>query len=121
MKATYVTRILAEEAGFNLVMQSMIATAVSELATNIVKYAKQGCVSLGLIHQMGQSGIEIIAEDQGPGIADRVKALTDHYSTGHSLGLGLGLSSVKRLMDEFFMDTSEDLGTKIVVRKWRPL
>ena len=116
-RATYVTRSIAKETGFNTVMQTMIATAVSELATNIVKYAGRGFITVGIIHQMGQFGIEIIAEDHGPGIIDRIKAMSDHYSTGNTLGLGL--PSVKRLMDEFLMDSSEGLGTKIVVRKWK--
>ena len=117
-RATYVTRLFAEEVGFNSVMQTMIATAVAELATNIVKYAGRGYITVGMISQMGQPGIEVIAEDQGPGIVDRVKAMSDHFSTSHSLGLGL--PSVKRLMDEFIMDSSEGLGTKIVARKWKP-
>ncbi len=116
-KATYVTRLFAEEAGFDPVMRTKIATAVSELATNIVKYAGRGSITVGLITQMGNPGIEIVAEDHGPGIADRTKAMSDHFSTGNSLGLGL--PSVKRLMDEFLMDSNVDLGTKIVVRKWR--
>lgn len=118
-KATYVTRMIAQEAGFNTTRQTMIATAVSELATNILKYATRGYISIGIIRQMTHVGIEIIAEDQGPGISDRVKALSDHYSTGDSLGLGL--PSVKRLMDEFIMDSDESVGTKIVVRKWNPI
>ena len=117
-RATCVTRLFAEEVGFNRVMQSMIATAVSELATNIVKYAGRGYITVGKISQMGQVGIEVIAEDQGPGIMDRVKAMSDNFSTGKSLGLGL--PSVKRLMDEFLLDSSEGLGTKIVSRKWIP-
>ena len=116
--ATYITKLFTEEIGFNAIMQSMIATAVSELATNIVKYAGRGCITVGLIHQMGQLGIEVIAEDQGSGITDRVKAMSDHFSTGHSLGLGL--PGVRRLMDEFLMDSSAGLGTKIVARKWKP-
>ena len=117
-RATYVTGLFAEEIGFNKVMQTMIATAVSELAMNIVKYAGRGSITVGMINQMSQPGIEVIAEDQGPGLLDIVKAMSDNYSTGHSLGLGL--PSVKRLMDEFLMDSSEGLGTKIVVRKWIP-
>ena len=117
-RATYVTKLFAEEVGFNSVMQTMIATAVSELASNIVKYAGRGYITIGMIRQMDQVGIEVIAEDQGPGIADRVKAMSDNFSTGKSLGLGL--PSVKRMMDEFLLDSSENLGTKIVSRKWKP-
>ena len=100
-------------------MQAMIATAVSELAMNIVKYAERGYVTVGVISQMGQLGIEVIAEDQGPGISNRLEALMDNMSTGGSLGLGL--PGVRRLMDEFLMDSSEGFGTKIVTRKWMPV
>lgn len=117
--ATQVTRILAQEIGFSTVMQSMIATAISELATNIIKYAGQGDITVGYIQQCNQPGIEMIAEDSGPGISDRVKALSDNISTGGSLGLGL--PGVRRMMDEFIMDSSEGYGTKIVVRKWKPM
>lgn len=118
-RATSVTREFTEELGFNTVAQSMIATAVSELAMNIVKYADRGYITVGLIVQMKQRGIEVIAEDHGPGILDRVHALTDSMSTGHTLGLGL--PGVRRLMDEFLIDSAEGLGTKIVTRKWMPL
>ncbi len=116
--ATQVTRIIAKDLGFSTVMQMMIATTVSELATNIVKYADKGYITIGCIRQMQQLGIEVIAEDRGPGIPDRVKALSDNISTGNSLGLGL--PGVRRMMDEFLMDSSEGYGTKIVTRKWKP-
>jgi serine/threonine-protein kinase RsbT len=118
IRATSVTRKFAEEIGFNAVLQAMIATAVSELAMNIVKYADRGYVTIAVISQMQQCGIEVIAEDHGPGLFDRVLALTDNMSTGNSLGIGL--PGVKRLMDEFLMDSAEGLGTKIVTRKWIP-
>ena len=118
-RATSVTRAFTEEIGFNTVTQAMIATAVSELAMNIVKYADRGYITVALIIQARQRGIEVIAEDHGPGILDRALALTDSMSTGDTLGLGL--PGVKRLMDEFFMDSAEGFGTKIVTRKWMPI
>lgn len=118
-RATYGTGQIARESGFNTVMQSMIATSVSELASNIIKYAGRGHITVGVLKHASQMGIEVIAEDHGPGISDRVKALTDHISSGNTLGLGL--PGVRRLMDEFLMDTDEGYGTKIVVRKWKPL
>ncbi len=116
--AVYSTLALAKEAGFNPTLQTMIATAVSELAMNIVKYAHNGKITIAVILQMNQTGIEIVAEDKGPGIADRVSALQDNVSMGNTLGVGL--PGVKRLMDEFLMDTHAGLGTKIVARKWSP-
>ncbi|MDF1757962.1 MAG: anti-sigma regulatory factor [Legionellaceae bacterium] len=115
--ATHVTRVFAAEIGFNTVMQTMIATAVSELATNIIKYAGRGYITVALIQQMNQTGIEVIAEDTGPGILDRVNALKDNISTGGTLGVGL--PGIKRLMDEFIIDSSDGCGTKIITRKWR--
>lgn len=117
--ATQATQKLAREIGFNLAMQSMIATAVSELGTNIIKYAGRGYILIGKIRRMKQEGIEIIAEDSGPGLPDIAGALTDSFSTGESLGLGL--PGVKRLMDEFLIDSNEGCGTKIVAKKWKPL
>lgn len=118
-RATYVTRQFAEDMGFNTVNQSMIATAVSELASNIVKYAGRGYITIAKLRYRDQLGIEVVAEDRGPGISDRVKALTDNISTGNTLGLGL--PGVRRMMDEFLIDSAEGMGTKIVVRKWKPI
>lgn len=119
LTATYNTKAHAQKLGFNSSMQSMIATAVSELATNIIKYATNGYILIGTIEINHQQGIEAIAEDRGPGIADRSAALTDNISTGGTLGVGL--PGVKRMMDEFYFDSSKDYGTKIVIRKWKPL
>lgn len=116
---TQTTRRFAEQHGFCTSLQSMIATSVSELSMNIVKYAGRGYVTIAIIQQADQVGLEIIAEDNGPGISDRVSALTDHMSTGGTLGLGL--PGVKRLMDEFFIDCELGQGTKVVARKWKPL
>jgi serine/threonine-protein kinase RsbT len=117
LQATYDAMSFTRELGFSAVQQSMVSTAVSELASNIVKYAGKGYITVSSLQQMGQTGIEVIAEDRGPGITDRAHALTDHISTGNTLGLGL--PGVKRLMDEFLMDSSEGYGTKIVTRKWK--
>jgi len=108
---------LAAQAGFDDTEQSLIATAVSELATNIIRYAGKGEVVLRLIHQPGREGIEIVAEDHGPGIRNIDKAMQEHFSTGNSLGLGL--PSVKRLMDEFFINSKVGVGTLCIARKWR--
>ena len=111
------TQIFLKDHNFDLTTGSMIATAVSELAMNIVKYADRGYITIALISQAGVEGMEVIAEDHGPGIGNPVLAMSDSGSTGGTLGLGL--PGVKRLMDEFLMDSAEDLGTKIVTRKWK--
>lgn len=115
-KAVSEARRLAETAGFGETQQYMIATAVSELARNIFLYAVKGNIHIKLIERNTQRGIEIIAEDTGPGIEDIAKAMKDGFST--SEGLGLGLGGVKRLMDEFVFDIERTIGTKISVRKW---
>jgi len=114
---------LAMQAGFDETGQSLIATAVSELATNIIRYGGGGEVALRLIHELdetgrcGREGVEILAEDHGPGIRNVEKAMQDHFSTGKSLGLGL--PGVKRLMDEFYINSKPGVGTLCLARKWR--
>jgi len=114
--ATAEARMLAEVAGFKKTEQYMIATAVSELARNIFRYASRGNIIIRIIEEKGKKGIEVVAEDNGPGIADIEKAMENHFSTGK--GLGLGLPGVKRLMDEFVIDSKIQRGTKITIRKW---
>ena len=114
--ASYVAMQLAEVAGFNRNGQFMLATAVSELARNIFIYANKGEVTIRTLKRGTKKGIEIIAEDNGPGIADIASAMTDHFST--QLSLGLGLPGTKRLTDEFYIDVERKVGTKITVRKW---
>lgn len=116
-QAVYSARRLTAQIGFNEASQFLIATAVSELATNIVRYAGRGEVELRVLHEAGRCGIEVVASDQGPGIADMEKAMTEHFSSGDSLGLGL--PSVKRIMDEFTIESKRGRGTTIVARKWR--
>ena len=108
---------LAARAGFSETARCMIATAVSELATNILRYAKEGVIRLRIVREDGRTGIEVLAEDSGPGIADVAEAMKDHVSSRDSLGLGL--PSVKRLMDEFHIDSGPGRGTRIRARKWR--
>ncbi|TIH12955.1 anti-sigma regulatory factor [Marinifilum sp. JC120] len=110
-------RHMAERIGFNEVEQSLIATAVSELSTNAVRYGRGGVLILRHISNCKREGIEVEATDSGPGIADIDQALTDSYSTAQSLGLGL--PGVKRIMDEFVIESSEECGTQCLARKWR--
>jgi serine/threonine-protein kinase RsbT len=111
-------RYLAAEAGFDETNQHLIATAASELATNIVKYAKEGEITLKIIQRDGQLGIQIIARDDGPGIRDIEQAMQDNFSTSKG-SLGLGLPSVKRIMDEFKIKSQPGHGTIVSALKWR--
>jgi len=111
-------RALAAGLGFSGSELTVIATAISELARNIIEYATTGEIVLGQGHQDGRPGIVIVARDEGPGIPDVTRALTAGYSTGP--GLGLGLPGVRRLMDEFDIASRPGQGTTVTVRKWLP-
>lgn len=115
--AVYSTRRLTSQLGFTTANQYLIATAVSELATNMVRYAGGGVVTIRGVKDSGRVGIEVTANDDGPGIADIDEAMKDHVSSGGSLGLGL--PSVRRIMDEFRIQSAPGRGTTIVARKWR--
>jgi len=106
----------AKEIGFSKAEQYMISTAVSELARNIFVYAKKGTIKLKLVENDSKRGIEVVAEDSGPGIQDVDKAMEDNFSTGGTMGIGL--PGTKRLMDDFQIDTHRTQGTKITIRKW---
>jgi serine/threonine-protein kinase RsbT len=110
-------RQTAAELGFSSSEQALIATAISEIARNIVEYARRGTMSIGVCEEPHRSGIVIVAQDQGPGIADLELAMRDGYSTGGSLGLGL--PGAKRLMDDFSIESELGVGTTVVMRKWR--
>jgi len=110
-------RGLASELGFSSGDATLIATAISELARNIVSYARTGEIKLKGIHGSSRIGILVIAADDGPGIMDIRQALRDGYSTSGSLGLGL--PGVRRLMDEFEITSQPGKGTMVTVKKWR--
>lgn len=109
-------RNVAKELGFGTVDQARITTAISELARNIYLYAGQGRIEIQQLMENGNKGILIIAADQGPGIPDIRKVMEDGFST--SGGLGAGLPGVKRLMDEFKIETIPGEGTDIRATKW---
>lgn len=109
-------RRISAELGFATAEQSRIATAVSELARNILKYAGAGHVTIAPLQRDGRVGIELVAADRGPGIENPEQAMQDHYSSGGTLGLGL--PGVRRLMDDFTLDSQPGRGTRVVVRKW---
>jgi serine/threonine-protein kinase RsbT len=109
-------RSIAERIGFTGSDLVIIATAISEVARNIVEYAERGEVILSNSRQGGRIGMTIIARDTGPGIADVQLALQGGYSSGR--GLGLGLPGARRLMDEFDIVSRPGKGTKVTMRKW---
>ena len=112
-------RAVALQTGFSVSEATLIATAISELARNIVSYANQGSVTLRPVHgSNGATGLTIVASDSGPGIADLNLALRDGYSS--SGGLGLGLPGVRRLMDEFDIASRAGSGTTVTITKWLP-
>ncbi len=113
VKARARARAVAAALGFDVVDQTRIATAVSEIARNALVHGGGGKMTLRTINQ--KKGLEIVIVDQGPGIPDINQALKDGYST--TGGLGLGLGGAKRLMDELHIE-SNDAGTKVTMRKW---
>jgi len=110
-------RELASQCGFPSTDLAVIATAISELARNIVRYAVHGEIILRLLDENGKRGVEVVAVDDGPGIADLTLAMQDGYSS--SGGLGLGLPGTRRLMDEFEIVSDFGKGTAVTVRRWK--
>jgi serine/threonine-protein kinase RsbT len=110
-------RVLAGQLGFQQSDLTLVATAISELARNIVRYARRGEIVLRQAEDGGIPGIVIIARDEGPGIPDVNRAMEQGYST--SGGLGLGLPGVRRIMDEFQIVSEVGKGTVVTVVKWK--
>jgi len=107
----------AELAGMGTLTACYIATAVSELANNLFFHTDQGgVIQFHHIQQGLKEGIEIIAQDDGPGIANIDAAMVDGFSSNGGLGSGLG--GIKRLMDEFHIESVQGKGTRIIARKW---
>ncbi|MED1802216.1 anti-sigma regulatory factor [Brevibacillus porteri] len=102
--------------GFGTITQSRIATSISELARNIYLYAGTGTITISPLEREGVIGLQITANDSGPGIPDIRQALDDGYST--SGALGAGLPGVRRMMDEFEIHSTLGEGTRVVVVKW---
>ncbi|MBX5481741.1 MAG: anti-sigma regulatory factor [Myxococcaceae bacterium] len=109
-------RALATQLGFSDSDAVLIATAISEIARNMVEYAKGGEIVLTPERVNGRQGLSILARDEGPGIADVELALKDGYTTGS--GLGLGLPGTRRIMDEFQVDSVVGRGTTVLMKKW---
>jgi serine/threonine-protein kinase RsbT len=110
-------RALAQQVGFSSIDLTFIATAISELTRNILLYAKHGELTLGIDENGGKGGLVVVARDKGPGIPDVARAVEVGFSTSGSLGLGL--PGVKRLMDEFEIDSKVGRGTTVTVKKWK--
>jgi anti-sigma regulatory factor (Ser/Thr protein kinase) len=110
-------RAVAGRLGFSRTDATLIATAISEIGRNILVHAGTGEVVITETAEDHLLGIEVVARDRGPGIADVERALSEGYATGN--GLGLGLPGAKRLMDEFSIETELGRGTTVTMRKWR--
>ena len=111
-------RALGASLGFSATDLTVIATAISELARNILDYAMTGAIVMTIVEKEGRPGIKITARDAGPGMPDLGAALGS--GDPDSKRLGIGLSGVKRLMDEFEISSAVGQGTTVTVRKWRP-
>jgi serine/threonine-protein kinase RsbT len=116
-QVVYAVRHLTAQMGFDESQQYLIATAASEASTNVIRYAEKGRVTLRAVVDGDRVGFEFVVEDRGPGIKDMEAAMEEGVSNGH--GLGLGLSSIKRIMDEFDIQSKPGTGTRVVARKWR--
>ncbi|WP_416825966.1 anti-sigma regulatory factor [Ectobacillus polymachus] len=111
--ASTIGKRVAEECGMNKIQQTKLVVSIMELTRNIVFYAGKGEI---YIKPVSSNGVEIIAIDQGPGIPNLEQVLNQEFPS--KTGLGLGLSGVRRLMDEFEISSSIDLGTKVRAIKW---
>ena len=110
-------RAWAIELGFGLVDQTKIVTAASELARNTVIYGGGGHIKYESLLEGARRGLRLTFEDQGPGIPNLELALTDGYTTGG--GLGLGLSGARRLSNEFSIESSPGNGTRVTITRWK--
>lgn len=111
-------REVAAEVGFSATDMTLIATAISEVTRNIVKFAERGEIVLTVVSHEGRRGLHVVARDVGPGIPDLDEAMRDGYSTYH--GFGLGLPGAKRLMDHFELESTPGEGTTVTMEKWLP-
>jgi serine/threonine-protein kinase RsbT len=110
-------RQMAGELELTTTDQTLLATAISEVARNITSYATRGEVLLSVVHDdNGHEGIQVIARDEGPGIENLELALRDGYTSGG--GLGLGLPGARRLVDDFHIETAPGQGTKVTLVMW---
>jgi len=109
----------ARSLGFSDYEARSLVTCVSELGRNILKYAGSGEILIEVLEKSGRAGIGVTAQDKGPGIADIEAAMSDHFSSGGTLGLGL--PGVKRMVDDFAIESTRGKGTKVSIRRWRTI
>jgi len=114
--ARQAVRRIAQDCGMRLIDQTKLVTAVSELARNTVVYGGGGDMDWAVIEQSARTGIRLTFRDEGPGIADIKLAMTDGWTSGG--GLGLGLTGAKRLVDEFELESTPGIGTRISIVRW---
>jgi serine/threonine-protein kinase RsbT len=114
--ARQTARKLSQECGMRLVDLTKMVTAVSELARNTMVYGGGGSMDWQIIDESVRMGLRITFRDEGPGIADLKLAMTDGWTSGN--GMGLGLTGAKRLVDEFELDTAPGAGTRITITRW---
>jgi serine/threonine-protein kinase RsbT len=117
VRARQLVRTMAVQAGLKLTDQTKIVTAASELGRNMLIYGGGGLLNVEIIDEAGRSGVRLTFEDKGPGIADVQLAMTDGYTSG--AGLGLGLSGSKRLCNEFEIVSKLGEGTRVTVARWK--
>jgi serine/threonine-protein kinase RsbT len=110
-------RAMAQRVGFGATELTLVATAISEIARNIVTHAGSGEIAMAIVEAGDRRGVRIVASDEGPGIDDIDQALEDGFTTG--AGLGLGLPGARRLMDELTITSAPGKGTTVVMHKWR--
>ena len=115
--ARQVVRRLSQEIGFGLVDQTKMVTATSELARNAVIYGLGGVLTCEVVSEGVRTGLRLHFVDHGPGISDINLALTDGWTSGH--GMGLGLSGAKRLVNEFNLSSTPGQGTTVTVVRWK--
>jgi serine/threonine-protein kinase RsbT len=115
--ARQLVRAWSVELGLSLVDQTKIVTAASELARNTVIHGKGGTIRLEMVHETDRRGLRLTFADHGPGIVDLEKAMSDGYTTGNGLGLGLG--GAKRLSQEFSIESTPGGGTRIAIIRWK--
>jgi serine/threonine-protein kinase RsbT len=110
-------RRIAQELGFSLVDQTKLVTATSELARNTVKYGGGGEMHIEVVRRGEETGLRITFTDQGPGISDIELAMSEGWTSGS--GLGLGLSGSKRLVNDFHIESKPGEGTRVTIARWR--
>lgn len=114
--ARQMARKLAQECGMRLIDLTKMVTAVSELARNTMVYGGGGDMDWQILEDNLRTGLRITFRDEGPGIPDLKLAMTDGWTSGN--GLGLGLTGAKRLVEEFVLDTTPGAGTRITITRW---